>query len=74
MGCKYETLKEQIEFETKCLIDSINSRYGSSYGRIPEDITLGNFIGDYTHIESYDRGSLFAYLSLKSTIDIIEGE
>ena len=71
---KYETLKEQIEFEAKCLIDNINSRYRTEYGEIPYDVTLTKFIGDYTWIESYDRGSLFAYLSIKSTIDMIEGK
>ena len=71
--CKYEKLKSQIEFETKCLIDNLNNRYSEEYAvTIPEDITLGNFIGDYGYIDMYDRGSLFAYLSLKSTIEMLE--
>ena len=73
--CNYEKLKHQIEFEIQALIDSINNRYSDEYCvTIPDDITLGNFIGDYGYIDMYDRGSLFAYLSLKSTIEMLEGK
>ena len=67
----YERLKEQVEFETKCCIDSIN-RMNPDYDAIPYDITLTDFIGDYGYIDMYDRGTLFAYLSIKSAIEKIE--
>lgn len=74
---KYEKLKKQIEFETKCIIDDINGRNGEEYGNIPYDVSLARFIGDYGYVDMYDRGALFAYLSIKSTIetiDMIEGK
>lgn len=71
---KYEKLKKQIEFETKCVIDDINGRNGEEYGKMPYDITLVQFIGDYGYVDMYDRGALFAYLSIKSKIDTIEGK
>lgn len=69
---KYEKLKKQIEFETKGVIDDINGRYGEEYGNIPYNITLIEFIGDYGYVDMYDRGTLFAYLSIKSKINMIE--
>jgi len=71
---KYEKLKKQIEFETKCIIDDINERNGEEYGNIPYDISLVGFIGDYGYIDMYDRGALITYLSIKSTINRIEGK
>ena len=71
---KYEKLKKQIEFETKALIDDINGRNGEEYGNIPYDISLVRFIGDYGYVDMYDRGALFAYLSIKSMIGMIEGK
>ncbi len=67
----YEKLKKQIEFETKCCIDEIN-RNNPDYDKMPYDITLINFVGDYGYLDMYDRGCLFAYLSIKSAIDKLE--
>lgn len=69
---KYEKLKKQVEFETRCIIDDINARHSSEYDKIPYNINLKNFIGDYGYIDMYDRGALFAYLSIKSAIETIE--
>lgn len=69
---KYEKLKKQVEFETRCIIDDINAIHSSEYDKIPYDINLTKFIGDYGYINMYDRGALFAYLSIKSAIETIE--
>lgn len=68
---KYKKLKQQIEFEIKCCIDEINESNPESK-QIPDDISLVKFIGDYDHIDMYDRGCLYAYLSMRSAIKHIE--
>ena len=68
---KYKKLKQQVNFEIECCIDDIN-RSNPESKQIPYDITLVKFIGDYDHIDMYDRGCLYAYLSIKSAIDHIE--
>lgn len=71
--CNYEELKNQIEFETKTLIENINHRYEDEYGiKMPKNLTLVDFVGDYGYIDMYDRGCLFAYLSIKSFIEKLE--
>lgn len=67
---KYTELKEQVLNELKWLIEDINEM---SDVNISEDITLVDFIGK-VRIDPYQRGMLFAYLSIKSKIDSIEGE
>ena len=72
---KYEKLKKQIEFETKALIDDINYRYSDEYDIVmPHDLTIIDIIGEYGYIDMYERGALFAYLNIKSTIEKLEGK
>ena len=58
----FEVLKDTINTETMWCIESINNKYPHEE-QIPYDITLKDFIGTYNHINLYDRGMLFAYLS-----------
>ena len=67
---KYTELKEQVLNELKWAIENINE---SSDFQISEDITLVDFIGR-VKIDPYQRGLLFAYLSIKSKIDSLEEE
>lgn len=71
---KYEELKEQVLEETSWAIDSINENH--AYGpQIPEKIDLVEFIsGKYDFLTQYERGMLFAYLSMKSKVDSMEEE
>ena len=69
---KYTELKNQVKTEIKWLIESIEENHGG-YG-IPENLTLTDFVGNdfYCGLTHYERGMLFAYLSIKSKIDSLE--
>ena len=69
---KYTELKNQVEEELKWCIESIEENH-SGYG-IPENLTLSDFVGNnfYSNLTLYERGMLFAYLSIKSKIDSLE--
>ena len=74
---KYRELKGQCERELKWAIQSINENVGMvvPHGgiKLPEKLTLSEFIGNKDYqLTDYERGMLFAYLSIKSTIDSIE--
>ena len=71
MEDKYRELKEQCEMELKWTIDSINENHEAF--DLPYDLTLVKFIGTTdNHLTEYERGMLFAYLSIKSKIDSLE--
>lgn len=71
---KYTELKEQVEQELKWCIESIEENH-SGYG-IPENLTLSDFVGNsnFDFLNGFERGMLFAYLSIKSKIDSLEEE
>ena len=71
---KYTELKDQVKTEIKWIIESIEENHGG-YG-IPENLTLTDFVGNdfYSGLTYYERGMLFAYLSIKSKIDSLEEE
>lgn len=71
---KYTELKEQVNEELKWCIESIEENH-SGCG-IPENLTLSDFVGNpnYQNLTYYERGMLFAYLSIKSKIDSLEEE
>ena len=76
---KYEKLKSQVLDECKWCIDGINKAHPfEAYldMRVPEGITIVDFVGnpDYNYLTDYEKGMLFAYLSLKSTVIQIEKE
>ena len=71
MKDKYSELKEQCEFELMWAIDSINENHEGL--DLPNDIKIVNLIGNNDwNLTEYERGMLFAYLSIKSKIDYLE--
>ena len=72
---KYEELKEQVEFEKRCCIAAINSKYESSFGRMDPGMTfmdymMNNEINKY--LTAYEKGMLFSYMSIISKIEQLE--
>ena len=68
---KYEKLKSQILRETKWCIQNIDENHGGI--GLPENLSFSDFIGNNDYpMDEYERGMLFAYLSLKSEIEAIE--
>lgn len=72
---KYTELMHQVICETRWCKESImfnhpNMKY------IPIDLHLVDFIGneDYKDLTDYERGMLFAYLSIMSKIRAMEGQ
>lgn len=76
---KYKELKQQVEDELSWCIEAINEKYccgSSGLPEIPKDISLADFIRNmkYEFLNQYERGMLFAFLSIKSKIDSLEEE
>ena len=71
MQSKYDELKQQCEMELEWTINSIRENHEGLY--IPDGLTLIDFIGKDWNLTEYERGMLFAYLSIKSKIDYMEG-
>ncbi len=71
---KYEELKEQVLTEIQWLIDDINNELGLELKA--EELTLDKYIGNESlmGVNLYQKGMLFAYLSIKSKIDSLEEE
>ena len=66
----FEVLKDTIESETLWCIESINEKNPEDE-QIPLDISLRDFVGQFNHIDPYDRGMLFAYLSCRDKVEVL---
>ena len=75
MDNKYQELKEQIIFETNCAIKEINeaNEYNSS-DVIPENVSFNDYTQLSFQASEFNRGMLFAYMSIKEFLDRQEEE
>ena len=69
---KYEELKKQVELEAKFAIDFVRGHHPGCC--IPDDSEgLISFIGGGEgNLDGFERGMLFAYMSIKHKIDSLE--
>ena len=70
---KYTDLRDQVINETRWCIDSILENHPGI--KIPVDYHISDFIGNpvYARLTDYERGMMFAYLSMMSKIKALEG-